>query len=124
MDRKTSNKLLSCMKLAVSQQRAPRQTNAEMLRFGLDLEQSTAMFGRLASPNGANNALSQVLYGLALRLVELYLLYSTAFWLAGAAHVLGTDVILTPETDTVGGAHRTRSWLSPICLMPRPTARM
>jgi hypothetical protein len=37
------------------------------------------MFGRLANPNGANNALSQVLYGLALRLVELYLLYSTAF---------------------------------------------
>ncbi|OCL05580.1 HCP-like protein [Glonium stellatum] len=31
------------------------------------LEQSTAMFGRLADPNGANNALSQVLYGLALR---------------------------------------------------------
>lgn len=32
-----------------------------------DLERSTAMFGRLADPNGANNALSQVLYGLALR---------------------------------------------------------
>ncbi|KAF2199637.1 HCP-like protein [Delitschia confertaspora ATCC 74209] len=31
------------------------------------LEESTAMFGRLADPNGANNALSQVLYGLALR---------------------------------------------------------
>ncbi|KAI9925021.1 hypothetical protein ASPWEDRAFT_176287 [Aspergillus wentii DTO 134E9] len=31
------------------------------------LEQSTEMFGRLADPNGANNALSQVLYGLALR---------------------------------------------------------
>ena len=79
MDRKTSNKPSSCMKLAVSQQRTLRQTNAEMLRFRLDLKQSTAMFGRLADPNGANNALSQVLYGLALRLVELYLLYSTAF---------------------------------------------
>ncbi|MCJ1337651.1 hypothetical protein MMC09_002934 [Bachmanniomyces sp. S44760] len=32
-----------------------------------DLTNSTAMFGRLADPNGANNALSQVLYGLALR---------------------------------------------------------
>jgi hypothetical protein len=32
-----------------------------------DLEHSTAMFGRLADPGGANNALSQVLYGLALR---------------------------------------------------------
>lgn len=32
-----------------------------------DLEPSTAMFGRLADPKGANNALSQVLYGLALR---------------------------------------------------------
>ncbi|KAI9728284.1 MAG: hypothetical protein M1834_007777 [Cirrosporium novae-zelandiae] len=31
------------------------------------LEESTAMFGRLADPNGVNNALSQVLYGLALR---------------------------------------------------------
>ncbi|KAJ5475259.1 hypothetical protein N7539_008325 [Penicillium diatomitis] len=32
-----------------------------------DLERSTAMFGQLADPNGHNNALSQVLYGLALR---------------------------------------------------------
>ncbi|KAK0286113.1 hypothetical protein LTR91_002660 [Friedmanniomyces endolithicus] len=32
-----------------------------------DLTRSTAMFGRLASPTGANNALAQVLYGLALR---------------------------------------------------------
>jgi hypothetical protein len=32
-----------------------------------ELEKSTAMFGRLANPNGANNPLSQVLYGLALR---------------------------------------------------------
>ncbi|ORY66291.1 uncharacterized protein BCR38DRAFT_339589 [Pseudomassariella vexata] len=31
------------------------------------LEQSTQLFGRLADPNGANNPLSQVLYGLALR---------------------------------------------------------
>ncbi|KAF2766230.1 HCP-like protein [Teratosphaeria nubilosa] len=32
-----------------------------------DLTASTAMFGRLAQPTGANNALAQVLYGLALR---------------------------------------------------------
>jgi TPR repeat protein len=32
-----------------------------------DLTLSTQMFGRLADPAGANNALSQVLYGLALR---------------------------------------------------------
>ncbi|CAG8126230.1 unnamed protein product [Penicillium nalgiovense] len=32
-----------------------------------DLERSTRMFGQLADPNGANNPLSQVLYGLALR---------------------------------------------------------
>lgn len=36
-----------------------------------DLENSTRMFGRLADPNGENNALSQVLYGLALRYVKL-----------------------------------------------------
>lgn len=32
-----------------------------------ELEQSTELFGRLADPQGANNPLSQVLYGLALR---------------------------------------------------------
>ncbi|KAK7418992.1 hypothetical protein QQZ08_011071 [Neonectria magnoliae] len=32
-----------------------------------DLERSTRMFGKLADPGGANNPLSQVLYGLALR---------------------------------------------------------
>lgn len=32
-----------------------------------DLVNATKMFGRLADPNGQNNALSQVLYGLALR---------------------------------------------------------
>lgn len=34
-----------------------------------DLERSTEIFGRLADPNGTNHALSQVLYGLALRSV-------------------------------------------------------
>lgn len=37
------------------------------LLFITELEVSTKMFGKLADPNGANNALSQVLYGLALR---------------------------------------------------------
>lgn len=32
-----------------------------------DLEKATTMFGRLADPKGQNNALSQVLYALALR---------------------------------------------------------
>ncbi|KAL6168172.1 hypothetical protein ACJQWK_05829 [Exserohilum turcicum] len=32
-----------------------------------DLEASTSLFGRLAEPTGPNNALAQVLYGLALR---------------------------------------------------------
>lgn len=36
-----------------------------------DLVTATKMFGRLADPNGENNALSQVLYGLALRYVQL-----------------------------------------------------
>jgi hypothetical protein len=34
------------------------------------LEESTALFGRLADPKGTNNPLSQVLYGLALRYVH------------------------------------------------------
>lgn len=37
------------------------------LNSSTELEQSTQMFGILADPNGANNALGQVLYGLALR---------------------------------------------------------
>lgn len=40
-----------------------------------ELEKSTAMFGRLADPKGANNPLSQVLYGLALRYVFFFLLF-------------------------------------------------
>jgi hypothetical protein len=35
-----------------------------------ELERSTALFARLADPKGANNPLSQVLYGLALRYVR------------------------------------------------------
>ncbi|RDA82602.1 hypothetical protein CP532_6895 [Ophiocordyceps camponoti-leonardi (nom. inval.)] len=51
---------------------ASRQTDNDIqeairLHEAGKLEQSTAIFARLADPNGANNALSQVLYGLALR---------------------------------------------------------
>lgn len=35
-----------------------------------DLTASTQIFGRLADPAGENNALAQVLYGLALRYVQ------------------------------------------------------
>lgn len=42
-----------------------------------ELETSTRMFGRLADPNGENNALSQVLYGLALRYVDWPLFHAT-----------------------------------------------
>lgn len=50
------------------------------------LEEATRMFGRLADPGGENNALSQVLYGLALRygilssLTSLLVLGSSATW--------------------------------------------
>ncbi|RDA89537.1 hypothetical protein CP533_0349 [Ophiocordyceps camponoti-saundersi (nom. inval.)] len=51
---------------------ASRQTDQDIqeairLHEAGSLEQSTAIFARLADPSGANNALSQVLYGLALR---------------------------------------------------------
>ncbi len=42
-----------------------------------ELEKSTALFGRLADPRGANNPLSQVLYGLALRYVRTLSLFPT-----------------------------------------------
>lgn len=52
-----------------------------------ELVTSTSMFGRLADPNGENNALSQVLYGLALRYVNRphscgpdHIQYSGTFW--------------------------------------------
>ncbi|EDN96483.1 hypothetical protein SS1G_01409 [Sclerotinia sclerotiorum 1980 UF-70] len=46
------------------------------------LEEATKLFARLADPNGANNALSQVLYGLALRYVNMAL-YTTCITLHG-----------------------------------------
>ena len=38
-----------------------------LILYATELEKSTEMFRQLADPNGANNSLSQVLYGLALR---------------------------------------------------------
>ncbi|PHH59019.1 hypothetical protein CDD81_3945 [Ophiocordyceps australis] len=51
---------------------ATRQTDADIqqairLHEAGELQESTRIFERLADPRGANNALSQVLYGLALR---------------------------------------------------------
>ena len=43
--------------------------SSKMLTTLIELDKSTALFGKLADPNDANNPLSQVLYGLALRLV-------------------------------------------------------
>lgn len=53
------------MRLFIMEIEIPRRNN-NLLIF-IDLERSTEMFGHLADPNGANNPLSQVLYGLALR---------------------------------------------------------
>ncbi|EDU50457.1 conserved hypothetical protein [Pyrenophora tritici-repentis Pt-1C-BFP] len=47
--------------------RSATSTGAPGDEMHQDLEASTALFGRLAEPTGANNALAQVLYGLALR---------------------------------------------------------
>jgi len=49
-----------------------------------ELETSTRMFGRLADPNGENNALSQVLYGLALRYVN---------WPLSMQHITPLDAV-------------------------------
>lgn len=56
-----------------------------------ELEASTKMFGHLANPNGANNALSQVLYGLALRYV-----------------LPRPDSTMANLADTVGAARKTQ----------------
>ncbi|OAX80381.1 hypothetical protein ACJ72_05287 [Emergomyces africanus] len=53
----------------IEQQKKGDENIQEAIRLHEEgqLAESTRMFGRLADPNGANNALSQVLYGLALR---------------------------------------------------------
>lgn len=61
-----------------------------------DLVTATRMFGRLADPNGENNALSQVLYGLALRYV---------YWMSSMqAHMTSNEVSLIQTRYIV------RSW--------------
>lgn len=71
----------------------------------IGLEQSTALFGKLADPNGANNPLSQVLYGLALRLViqclEILPVHFRVY-LAGDADGIPTGHLIT-DTDGVAG---------------------
>lgn len=63
--RKASRRLFDCTRKGVSWY---TECALKMrLTVCSDLEASTALFGRLADPNGANNALAQVLYGLALR---------------------------------------------------------
>ncbi|QIW97084.1 hypothetical protein AMS68_002602 [Peltaster fructicola] len=73
----TNNSLLdSASQRSVSRERSPSTSDMEgdvdiqeaiRLHEAGNLATSTRMFGRLADPTGANNALSQVLYGLALR---------------------------------------------------------
>lgn len=64
------------------------------------------MFGRLADPSGANNALSQVLYGLALRYTAFLLLFSFP-----SPFLLTHSLTLTSTTDTDGAVPPT---------LPRP----
>ncbi|CAG8279204.1 unnamed protein product [Penicillium salamii] len=52
--------------LGVEQARS-RSSSRSRVVSDPDTDRSTHMFGQLADPNGANNPLSQVLYGLALR---------------------------------------------------------
>lgn len=63
-----------------------------------ELEKSTALFGRLADPKGANNPLSQVLYGLALRYVRSLFLSARGrhklSWVACASITRGVGVFL------------------------------
>jgi TPR repeat protein len=63
---------VSCTPLSRSRAQAYALTQENIqeairLHEASQYERSTAMFGRLADPNGPNNPLSQVLYGLALR---------------------------------------------------------
>lgn len=67
------------------------------LHEGGNLAESTKMFGRLADPKGANNPLSQVLYGLALR-------YASNDWRQRVMKML-TDGRHVFFTDTAGAAN-------------------
>lgn len=63
-----------------------------------DLVNSTKIFGRLADPNGENDPLSQVLYGLALRYVKLFFQASSGLWLLlGCSHL---DSLNSSDSDT------------------------
>lgn len=58
-----------------------------------DLERSTALFGQLADPKGANNPLSQVLYGLALRYVP------PPCNIVKDAHLVCSELVLPQQLD-------------------------
>ena len=82
-----------------------------------DLQKSTEMFGRLGAPDGPNNALSQVLYGLALR-------YGNQFGhgsVGPARCPLSDDLTSIPGTG--GDVKKTNRSQSHICLMQRLTAQ-
>lgn len=68
-----------------------------------DLERSTKMFGQLADPNGQNDALSQVLYGLALR----YVAAGHDFCDRRRTNGLLTSIMTNAASlDTVGAVYR------------------
>ena len=81
------------------------------------------MFGRLADPSGANNALSQVLYGLALRLVTPHRHVIAALQLCGSSKMFPNCSSFC-ALGTVGDALRTPSLQSRTSLMPPPIAPM
>ncbi len=81
-----------------------------------ELEKSTALFGRLADPKGANNPLSQVLYGLALRYVRLHPVTGASPRLHGGVmrfHHTGARVFFA-GTHRLAAALATRPWDCPM----------
>jgi hypothetical protein len=79
------------------------------------LAESTALFGRLADPKGANNPLSQVLYGLALRYVRLRRSSRAARDHMGDMHLhhAGAGAFVA-GTHRMAGATATQAWNCPI----------
>ena len=89
-----------------------------------DLVNSTRIFAQLADPNGENDPLSQVLYGLALRYVTLPRFPMQA---AQSDHIQGCSALCfdplngsdTFSTDTDGDAPPTQRRPSPTSQLPR-----
>lgn len=93
------------MKLEVRQIPYPTCNDTDL--HATELEASTKMFGQLADPNGANHALSQVLYGLALRYLHPLLPFQYNH--------------TNQYTDTVGAAPKIPRAQSPISPPQPPT---